>query len=313
MSGSRLLMVGAAGMVGQNLASRLLAAGHDVVAVDKNGPNLALLGRRNPALRMIEADVCESRASWDAWGAIDTVVDLKAQITAVDDDAHFRNNMTATEDVLELCRQKQVEHLIHISSSSAISSATDAYATSKRAAEQRVAASDVPHTILRPALLYGPFDVKHLGYIARLMERWPLLPLPGSGRYVRQPVYVGDLCGVIERCVKSAPTGAIHNVFGQEQTDFIELLRIVRRERGLRCWLVPVPLPIFNVALEIAARLLRKPPYTRDQLEALVLSEVFPLDPWPETFGVPYTRIEPGLRETARSALDSDQREMRVP
>ncbi len=313
MRSSRVLMVGAAGLVGQNLAPRLLAAGHSVTAVDKNGPNLALLGRRNPGLRTLEADVCDSRALWDRWGDFDSVVDLKAQITAVDDEAHYRNNLEATAEVLELCRKKQVKHLVHLSSTVVISSATDAYAESKRAAEQRVATSEVPHTILRPALLYGPFDVKHLGYITRLMERWPLLPVPGSGRYVRQPVYVTDLCGVIERCLESAPAGAIHNIVGLEKTDFIDLLRIVRRERGLRCWLVPVPLAIFHAALEIAARLLPKPPYTRDQLEALVASDVFPVDPWCEIFGVPYTSIELGLRETARSALDGDQSEMRVP
>ena len=313
MRSSRVLIVGAAGLVGQNLAPRLLAAGKTVVAVDKNGPNLALLGRRNPGLRTIEADLCESRASWDSWGEIDTVVDLKAQITAVGAAAHYRNNMAATEEVLELCRRKRVQHLIHLSSTVVISSATDAYAESKRAGEQRVASSVVPHTILRPALLYGPFDVKHLGYIARLMERWPVLPVPGSGRYVRQPVYVGDLCGVIERCVEGAPAGAIHNIVGLEKTDFIDLLRILRRERGLRCWLLPVPLQIFHAALEVAARLLTKPPYTRDQLEALQASDVFPVDPWPEIFGVPYTSVEPGLRETARSARHADQREMRVP
>jgi UDP-glucose 4-epimerase len=52
---------------------------------------------------------------------------------------------------------------------------TDAYGRSKLAAEQAVRAAGVPHTILRPVLIYGP-GVK--GNLARLMQvartPWPL-------------------------------------------------------------------------------------------------------------------------------------------
>ena len=75
MSSSRVLVVGAAGLVGQNLVPSLIASGQSVVAVDKNGPNLALLARRNPGLQTIEADLCESRDRWDGWGELDCVVD----------------------------------------------------------------------------------------------------------------------------------------------------------------------------------------------------------------------------------------------
>ena len=45
--------------------------------------------------------------------------------------------------------------------------------------------------------MFGWFDRKHLGWLARFMQRAPVFPIPGDGRYLRQPLYVGDLCNVI--------------------------------------------------------------------------------------------------------------------
>ena len=40
--------------------------------------------------------------------------------------------------------------------------------------------------------MFGWFDRKHLGWLARFMCRVPVFPIPGSGEYLRQPLYVGD-------------------------------------------------------------------------------------------------------------------------
>ena len=67
--------------------------------------------------------------------------------------------------------------------------AKDTYSETKRQAEQLVRQSDVPFTMLRPPLMFGCFDVKHLGHILRLLQRTPVMPIPGSGRYLHWDVY----------------------------------------------------------------------------------------------------------------------------
>jgi len=309
----KIVLAGGAGMVGQNLAPLLLESGARVVALDKNDSNLGLLARLNPGLEAHRADLATD-GEWAAlFAGADAVIDLKAQIASPDPEVFQRNNVRTQERVLEACRAHRVPHIVHLSSSVVISVAKDGYSESKRAAEEMVRASGLPHTILRPPLMFGCFDAKHLGVITRMLERAPVLPIPGSGRYLRQPLYVMDLCRVILRCLERGPTGTTHNLIGHERIDFIDLLRTIARERGLRRLLLPVPLPVFSIALTAGAIVLRRPSFTREQLEALVAGDDFPVEGWTDTFGVRYTPFAEGLREVYASPRYVHTREMVSP
>lgn len=309
----KVVLAGGAGMVGHNLAPLLLHAGARVIALDKNQQNLDLLRRLNPRVEAHHADLSEGGAWTDLLAGVDAVVDLKAQIASPDETAFARNNVRAQERLLEACRAHAVRHLVHLSSTVVISVAKDAYTESKRAAEEMVRHSAVPHTILRPALMYGCFDVKHLGYITRVLEVMPVLPIPGSGRYMRQPLYVMDLCRVVKRCLERGPTHAAHNIVGLERIDFIDMLRVIANARGLRRILLPVPLPLFSAALEVTGRLLRRPRFTKEQLVALIAGDDFPLDGWCEAFDVRYTPFREALREVYASPFYARGAEMVSP
>jgi nucleoside-diphosphate-sugar epimerase len=306
----KLVVTGAAGMVGQNLVPRLLERGDRVLAIDKHPGNLELLRERAPGADVLVADLAEPGAWQEVLAGADAVVDLKAQITAPTAAPHQRNNVEATLRVVEACARHSVPHLVFLSSSVVISVADDHYTRSKREAERAVRASAVPHTVLRPPLMYGPGDVKHLGYILGLMERLPLLPIPGHGRYVRQPLYVGDLVSVIVAALERGPSGEAHDVIGHERLTFIELLRRVRRLRGARCLLLPVPMPLFKVALRVQGWLLGRNAYTREQLEALTAGDDFPVEDWGERFGVRYTPFDEAAPGVYADPADGLRRRM---
>jgi nucleoside-diphosphate-sugar epimerase len=309
----KIVLAGAAGMVGQNLTPLLVESGAHVVALDKNQHNLRLLARLNPGIAAHVVDLAED-GPWPAlFAGAAAVVDLKAQIASTDNDVFERNNVRAQERLIEACRTHRIPHLVHLSSSVVISVGKDGYAESKRAAEEMVVRSGLPCTILRPPLMFGCFDVKHLGYITGVLERTPLLPIPGSGRYMRQPLYVLDLCRVILKVLERGPSGAAHNVIGHERIDFIDLLRAIARERGLKRVLVPVPVALFTAALKAAAVVLRRPPFTKEQLEALTAGDDFPVENWTTAFGVAYTPFREGLREVYASPRYRHTAEMISP
>jgi nucleoside-diphosphate-sugar epimerase len=311
--GKTIVLAGGAGFVGQNLAPLLLEAGNRVVALDKNPDNLGLLARLNPGLEAHVADLSQDGPWEGVLAGADAVVDLKAQIAALDVGLFARNNVLTQQRLLAACSAQRVRHLVHLSSSVVLSVVRDAYSDSKRDAERLVRESGVPHTILRPPLMYGAFDVKHLGFIGRVMERTPVLFIPGSGRFLRQPLYVMDLCRIVLRCLKRGPTGESHDLIGQERLQFADMLRAMARARGLRRLILPLPLPLFSGALRLYAALARRPAVTGEQLDALVAGDDFPVHDWPTAFGVRYTPFLEGLRETYASPRFRHTREMVLP
>src|SRR5690606_14525746 len=179
------------------------------------------LKRLNPDISAIEADLGRPGDWQQAFAGIDTVFQLQAQISATDPQAFADNTVRSTEAVLAACRQHGVRYLIHVSSSVVNSAADDDYVRSKTAQERLVADSGLAHVILRPTLMFGWFDRKHLGWLSRFMARVPVFPVVGHGRYLRQPLYVRDFCRILIRCLEMRPQQQVFDITGQESIDYI--------------------------------------------------------------------------------------------
>ena len=158
--------------------------------------------------------------------------------------------------------------------------------------------SGLSHVVLRPTLMFGWFDRKHLGWLARFMRRTPIFPIPGSGRYLRQPLYVGDLCDIVMSCIDKRPNDTSYNISGREKIDYIDLMRAVKNASGARAAIVRIPYPAFWALLWTYALFDRDPPFTTKQLEALAMPDVFEVIDWPGIFGVTATPLHRALEQT---------------
>jgi uncharacterized protein YbjT (DUF2867 family) len=172
------------------------------------------------------------------------------------------------------------------------------YTGSKRRQEELVRASGINHCVIRPTLMYGWFDPKHLGWLSRFMGKVPVFPIPGHGRYLRQPLYVQDVCRVIESCMDRHPEGAVYDLAGEERVDYVDIMRAIRRIRQLRTPFLHLPIPLFVSLLRAYAIGSKHPPFTVNQLKALTVGDDFRGIDIRETFGVQPTPFEQGMRET---------------
>ena len=57
--------------------------------------------------------------------------------------------------------------------------------------------------------MFGLFDRKHLGWLSKFMSKSPIFPIPGKGKYLRQPLYVKDFCKIIEECLNGRHLGKV--------------------------------------------------------------------------------------------------------
>src|ERR1700761_846688 len=225
MSSRKIVITGAAGLVGQNLIPRLEQKNlGELVAIDKHPTNTETLRRLHPNLRVIHADLSQPGPWQDEFVGCTHLMNGHAQIGGIYPDAYTRNNITATERVVEAAVRNNVTYAVNISSSAVTSAAVDDYTESKKGQEKVLRESGIKQVVLRPALMFGWFDRKHVGWLARFMKKVPVFPIPGDGKFLRQPLYSGDFCDVIVSALRQEITGA-YNISGQERIDYIDLIR----------------------------------------------------------------------------------------
>lgn len=302
----RIVITGAAGLVGQNVVLMLREQGYsNIVAIDKQRTNLALLEQLNPGVRAVAADLAEP-GDWEReFADAATALVLHAQITGKTSEPFERNNLVASTLVFKAIARAQVPFTVHISSSVVNSVANDDYTNTKKAQERMFLESGLRGCVLRPTLMYGWFDPKHFGWLARFMEKAPVFPIPGHGRYMRQPLYERDFCRAILWCIENRPQGKVYDLVGNERIDYIDIIRSIRDVKGLRTPIVRIPYRLFDGLLRLYALFSDKPPFTSGQLKALTAGDDFRGVDIEQTFGFRPTPFAQGIRETFGDPLYS--------
>jgi nucleoside-diphosphate-sugar epimerase len=305
----KIVITGAAGLVGQNLIPRLTAKGFtEIVAIDKHPTNVKILKKYHPAVRVLHKDLAEESTTTHGWGeeliACEALVIAHAQIGGVDPEEFVRNNVLATERLLEAAIRYKVPYIVSISSSVVNSMAVDNYTETKKVQEALVAACGIPQVVLRPTLMFGWFDRKHIGWLARFMQRVPIFPIPGSGRFLRQPLFAADFCEIITSCILAKTTGT-YNITGQERIDYLDLMRAVKKATHAKVHLQKIPYSLFWSLLKVNSFFDKNPVFTVKQLQALVTPDVFEVIDWPALFRIRATPLQQALDETFQDPVYS--------
>jgi len=296
---SKIVITGAAGLVGQNLLVELKSQGFtQLVAIDKHAYNMGILRELHPDVATIEADVAVPGAWEEAFAGAACVVQLHAQITSKFPEEFVRNNIDATRVVLAAIKRHEVPYLVHISSSVVVSVSNDDYTNTKKAQEKLVVESGIRHCVLRPTLMFGWFDPKHFGWLSRFMAKTPVFPIPGDGRYMRQPLYERDFCRCIADCIVRERNGEVYDVVGDTRIDYVDIIHTIKRAKGLKTFILHIPYGLFGFLLRVYALFSGKPPFTESQLKALSAGDDFKGVDTEAVFGVKQTPFADAVRES---------------
>jgi uncharacterized protein YbjT (DUF2867 family) len=176
-------------------------------------------GRSEPGITQVGADTVTGIGLAEAMDGIDIVLHLAGG--AKGDDA-------AAQNLVDAARGAGVKHVLLISVTGA-DKMPIGYFRAKARAEQILAESGVPFTVLRAAQLHD-FVLP----IIRSMTKLPLLPKPGGLRF--EPVAVDEVARRLCELTLGDPAGRVADIVGPEVLTMRELAdaydeRVGRRHR----------------------------------------------------------------------------------
>ena len=223
----KVLVTGAAGFIGYFTARKLLERGNEVVGLDNLNDyydvtlklnRLKQIGG-NPRFRFVKIDVADRAAMEALFGRerFTRVIHLAAQAgvrySLKNPHAYVESNVMGFMNVLEACRQNNVEHLVYASSSSVYGANTkmpfsvhdnvdhplSMYAATKKANELMAhtysSLHALPTTGLRFFTVYGPFgrpDMALFSFVRNILAGKPI-DVFNYGNHRRDFTYIDDI------------------------------------------------------------------------------------------------------------------------
>jgi NADH dehydrogenase len=161
-----------------------------------------------------------------------------------------------------------VARVVHVSITNPSEDSPLEYFRGKAQLERALRESGLPHTILRPAVLFGGEDIL-INNMAWALRHLPVFGVFGDGRYRLQPIHVRDFAGLaVAQGIESGDR--VIDATGPETFTYRELVEDLARILGVRRPIVSVPPQVGYAAGWLLGQLLGDVLITRDEIEGLM-------------------------------------------
>lgn len=251
-----MLVTGGAGFIGSNFIRHMLTEHPDTRIVNLDALTYAgnLENLRdvagNPNYTFVRGDICdpETVAAVFRNHPIDTVVHFAAEShvdRSISDGAAFvRTNVLGTFTLLDCARKHGVRRFIHISTDEVYGSTREGsfaetdtlnpsspYSSSKAASDLLARSFFITHglpvIVTRCTNNYGPyqFPEKLIPFFTTNLLQGKKVPVYGTGRNVRDWLYVIDHCRAIDFILQHGEPGEIYNIGGGAEMTNLEITR----------------------------------------------------------------------------------------
>jgi nucleoside-diphosphate-sugar epimerase len=239
--------------VGSHLVEALVRQGDDVTALVRSPRKAALLERLQ--VRLISGDLHDHEALRAAVAGQDVIYHVAGLIAARDQAEFLWANRDATANLLRAVRETGGAPRFVLVSSMAAGGPADRgqplrgdepprpvthYGRSKLEGEAVVRAANVPWTIIRPPMVYGPRDREVLKVFK--LARTGLAPVFGDGSQELSAIYGPDLAQALIAAAQTLSTvGRVYYATHPEVFQSGELVRRVGAVLGKEVRVIPLP------------------------------------------------------------------------
>lgn len=233
-----ILLTGATGYVGGRLLPLLEERGYRVRCLTRRPE--ALLGQVGATTDVVAGDLLDRGSLTDALQGVDTAFYFVHSMGA---DRDFETeDRTAAENFAQVAAAARVRRIIYLGGLGNPDHKLSKHLRSRQETGDILRAHHSQVVEFRASIVIGSGSLS-FEMIRALVERLPVMVCPRWVQVEAQPIAIEDLLRYLLAAIDLPPgPSQIYEIGGPDQVSYGQIMREYAHQRGLRRWMIPVPL-----------------------------------------------------------------------
>ncbi|MBI4588609.1 MAG: NAD(P)H-binding protein [Candidatus Rokubacteria bacterium] len=251
-----VLITGAGGFLGTHLTGALVKRKEPVRCLARKPADRAKLERFGA--ETVLGDVLDRKSLERAMAGVWAVCHLVHGIEGDDRRKGITLEMIdqlGAANVLDACRANGTRRVLYVSILGASPAARSRLLASRWRTEELIRGSGLDFTILRTGFVIGRGSRGFEGHLS-LVQKCPVVPLPGNGKVLHQPIALSDLLSYLIGCLDDPRTcGKTFDAGGPDRLSYVALVGQVAQALGRRRLTVNLPWGVVRPLLSLGSAL----------------------------------------------------------
>jgi len=298
-----ILVTGATGFIGRVLVRQLTETGQQVRVLLRPSPKSPRLPKGVP-VEVAVVSLNDERGLRAALRGVNQIYHLASAAAQGRSGNLFTTDIEGTRTLAHVAKSADIERLVYLSHIGSDRASAFPVHKAKGIAEEHIRKSGVPHTIIRSTVVFGPEDHFTTNLTSLIRGAPGILPVPGDGRTLVQPLWVEDLVTSLIWALQNPDTiNQTYDIGGGEYFTVRQVFEILMETLHTRRFIVPFPPPYVRalfVTLDAFTPGFNIPTYL---LDYIAVNRTCPVDNLPRTFGLMPARFAYRLNYLERKPL----------
>ena len=238
LSNVKILLTGATGYVGGRLLPLLEASPHSVRCMTRNPDNL--IGSLEADTEVVYGDAFDLESLNEALQGIHTAYYLVHSMGSCED--FEMADRRAAEYFAAACTQQGVKRIVYLGGLGNPDHKLSKHLRSRQEIGNILRTSSAAVIEFRASIIIGSGSLS-FEMIRALVERLPVMICPKWVRVMAQPISIEDVLDYLFQALTlPIRKTVIFEIGGPDQMSYGEIMQLYAKLRGLRRWMIPVPL-----------------------------------------------------------------------
>lgn len=298
-----ILVTGATGFIGRVLVRQLTETGLQVRVLLRPSPKSPRLPKGVP-VEVAVVGLDDERGLRAAMRGVDQIYHLASAASQGRQGNLFKTDIEGTRTLAQVAKSADIERFVYLSHIGSDRASAFPIHKAKGIAEEHIRKSGVPHTIIRSTVVFGPED-HFTSTLSNLIRATPgILPIPGNGRVLLQPLWVEDLVTCMVWALQNPDmVNQTYDIGGSEYFTLRQILETIMTVTHTRRLITPISPPYMRalfVALDAFTPGFNVPTYWIDYV---AVNRTCPVENLPRIFGLMPARFAYRLNYLERKSL----------